>query len=189
MLRNKFHHELWPSKLVFPPHPELGLSHRVGRPVGSPSWSLVCWSCRNMEGFLIRGWDLILPASGATSALARDAIPTTSWVHEPQPVSNRLQVMGLGFPHRARRYRPEGSPFSSLGWSCRDLERFLNRGRQLSSPGAGAPCRWPEGQLSPRADSMSPSQSAISQWGWGFHAVWGDIDPENLRFRPRLLEL
>ena len=32
----------------------------------------------------------------------------------------------------------------------------------LSSSGAAHPRRWPDGQLSPRAGSMSPSQSAIS---------------------------
>ena len=31
---------------------------------------------------------------------------------------------------------------------------------------------------------MSPSQSPISQWGWGFPTVRVDIDPGDLRFRP-----
>ena len=31
---------------------------------------------------------------------------------------------------------------------------------------------------------MSPSQSAITQWGWGFYTLWGDIDGGHLRLRP-----
>ena len=34
---------------------------------------------------------------------------------------------------------------------------------------------------------MSSSQSAITQWGRGFHTVRGGIDPENLFFRPRVV--
>ena len=30
------------------------------------------------------------------------------------------------------------------------------------------------------------SQSATSQWGWGFHTVRGDNDPGDRRFRPRV---
>ena len=36
---------------------------------------------------------------------------------------------------------------------------------------------------------MSPSQSAITQWGWGFHTLRGGIDPGDLRFRPRVVEV
>ena len=34
---------------------------------------------------------------------------------------------------------------------------------------------------------MRPSQSVITQWGWGFHTLRGGIDPENLRLRPRVV--
>ena len=46
----------------------------------------------------------------------------------------------------------------------------------LSSPGEAEPRRWHEGQLSPRAGSMSPSQSAITQWGWEFQTLRGAFD-------------
>ena len=49
-----------------------------------------------MEGFLIRGWKLILRGCGGTSALAR--------LHGPQPISNH--PVGLGFPHPSGRYGP-----------------------------------------------------------------------------------
>ena len=31
---------------------------------------------------------------------------------------------------------------------------------------------------------MSPSQSAITQWRWGFYTLRADIDPGDLRFGP-----
>ena len=61
---------------------------------------------------------------------------------------------------------------------------FLSGDETLSSPGAAGPRRWPEGQLSPHAGAMSPSQSAITQWDWGFHNARGGIDPGDLCFRP-----
>ena len=89
-----------------------------------------------MEGFLIRGWELILPGCGGTSALARGTTLAARCLHEPQPISN--QPVGFEFPYRAGRYRPGGSPFSSPG--CRFakvMEGFMNRGWEpnLSSPG------------------------------------------------------
>ena len=42
-------------------------------------------------------------------------------------------------------------------------------------------------QPSPPADSMSPSQAATSQCGWGFHTVRGGIDPGDPRFRPQVV--
>ena len=35
------------------------------------------------------------------------------------------------------------------------------------------------------AGSTNPSQSAINQWGWGFHTVRGGNDQGNHRFHPR----
>ena len=32
-----------------------------------------------------------------------------------------------------------------------------------------------------------PSESAIGQWGWGFHTVRGGFDPADHRFRPRVV--
>ena len=46
---------------------------------------------------------------------------------------------------------------------------FLIRGWNLTSPSA--------------AGSTNPIQSAISQRGWCFYTVQGDIDPGDLRFR------
>ena len=55
----------WPHE----PHPmrnqpvRLGFPHRTGRYGAgvSPFSSPVCWSCRCREGFMIRGWYIILP--------------------------------------------------------------------------------------------------------------------------------
>ena len=69
-----------------------------------------------MEGFPIRGWEIIFPGCGGTSALARGATLAARWLHEPQPISN--QPVWLGLPHRAGQYRPQGSSFSfPVCWS------------------------------------------------------------------------
>ena len=112
-------------------------SHRARRyrPWGSSFSSLVCWSCTAMEGFLIRGWEFIFPWCGANSALAPGATLAACWLHKPRPISNK--PVGLGFPHRAGRYRP-GSAFSCPGcWSCRDVEGFLTRGWESIILGCG----------------------------------------------------
>ena len=52
-----------------------------------------------MTGFLIRGWNLILPvcvlpACSATSTLIRGATVAARWLHEPQP--NQQPASGIG---------------------------------------------------------------------------------------------
>ena len=134
----------------------LGFPHLSGRyrPGGSAVSFPGCWSCREIEGFLTRGWEFILFGCGGTSPLARGATLATRWLHEPQPISNH--PVGLGFAHPAGRYRPGRSAVSSPAcWSCRDTEGF--RGWELNPSGCGGTSRWPEGQLSPRAGYMSLS--------------------------------
>ena len=105
--------------------------------------------------------------------MARETTLAARWLHEPQPISDH--PVGLGFPHPAGRYRSGESAFTSPGsWSCRDMDGLLTRGWELILPGV----RWL---------STIPSQSAITQWGWGFHTLRGGIDPGNLRFRPRVV--
>ena len=48
-----------------------------------------------MEYFLTRGWEIILPECGGTSALARGATLDARWLHEPEPISN--PQWGWGF--------------------------------------------------------------------------------------------
>ena len=116
-------------------YPDFGFPHSVGRyrRVKSPSWFPVCWSCRDMEEFLIRGWELNLPVSGATLTLAGGATLAARWLHEPQPISN--QPVGLGCPHLAERYRPGGSASSSpVCWSCTGREGFFGPGMGTHPP-------------------------------------------------------
>ena len=93
----------------------LGFPHRAGwyRPSKPPCSFPVRRRYRGMEGFLIRGWSLILPG----------------WwcLHDPQPISD--QPVGLGVPHRAGRYRPEGPTFLfPVCWCCsRVMEGFRIR--------------------------------------------------------------
>ena len=110
-------------------HPEVGFPHCVGRyrPVGSPSWFSFCWNCRDMEGFLIRRWDL--PNSLRPVGVVR-------WLHEPQSTMVHPKV---GCPHCVGRYRSRGSSsWFSICWNCRDMEGFLIRGWDLNLPVSGA---------------------------------------------------
>ena len=66
---------------------------------------------------------------------------------------------------------------------------FLSGDEALSAPGVAGPRRCPEGQLSPRAGSMSLSQSATSQLCWGFYTLRGGLNTGDLRFRPRVVEV
>ena len=69
--------------------------------------------------------------------MSRGATLAARCLHEPQPISN--QPAGLGFPRRAGRYRPGGSPFLSPGCrSCRCMEGYLSRGWDPTLPGV----RW-----------------------------------------------
>ena len=96
------------------------------QPMATLLSSSVYRNCRDMEGFLIRGCDLILAGCGETLALAREETFAARWLHEPHPISN--QPVRLGFSHRVGRYRPGGSPFSSPGRRrCRRMEGFLIR--------------------------------------------------------------
>ena len=81
------------------------------RPGGSAFSSLGCWKCRDMEGFLTRGWELILPGCSGTSALSRGGTLAARWLHDPQPISN--QPEWLGVPHRGGQYQLGGSQLSS----------------------------------------------------------------------------
>ena len=128
-----------------------------------------------MEGFLTRGWELILPGCGGTPAQARGATLAARWLHEPQPISNH--PVGLGFPHPAGRYRPEKSAFTSAGiWSCRCMEGFLIREWDPVVPG----CRW-----------LYIRSPANQRWArdWGFHTVRGGFDPGDHRFRPEVVRV
>ena len=64
-------------------------------------------------------------------------------------------------------------------------KEFSSGDGSLSSPGAAGPRHWPEGQLSPRADRMSASQSAIIQGPSGLYIVRGGVDPGGHCIRPR----
>ena len=59
------------------------------------------------------------------------------FMYDPQPIIDR--PVGLGFPHRGRRFRSGGSPLYSPGCrSCKGIEGFLIRGWKLILPGV----RW-----------------------------------------------
>ena len=109
---------------------------RTGIDPGDPIFVPGLLDCRDMEEFLIQGRDIILPRNSGTS-LSRGATLNTRWLHEPQPLSDH--TVGLRCSHRAERYRPGGSLFSSpFCWNCRDMEGVLIQVWDLTFPG----CDW-----------------------------------------------
>ena len=58
-----------------------------------------------MYGFVIRGWELILPGCGGTLALARRATFAARCLHEPHPISNHP----VGLPSGADVSTPCGA--------------------------------------------------------------------------------
>ena len=153
-----------------------------------------------MECLTIRGRELILPKLGGTSTWARGENLAAPWLHGPQPISH--YPVGLGFPHPEGRYRPEGSTFSSPGFSWfRDMELFLTRGGEIIAPRFGGISAWARGEtlgtypprvlrdlnVGPRGKSRS--QSSITQRRWGFHTLRGGVVPVDLRFLPRTVRV
>ena len=100
-----------------------------------------------------------LLGGGGSSTLPRRATLDARWLHEPQPISN--PPVGLGFPHRAGRYRPVGSPLSPAGcWSRRDMEEFQTREKRPYHPRVRRDLDVVPSGNSRRTGCMSPSQSA-----------------------------
>ena len=105
-----------------------------------------------------------------------DVVPrgtlAASWPDMSKLVSN--QSVGSIFSHRV-----------GFDGVVEISTEFFFRNESLSSPGAAGPRHWPEGQLSPRADRMSASQSAIIQGPSGLYIVRGGVDPGGHCIRPR----
>ena len=108
----------------------------------------------------------------------------------PSAPANQQSVSGVGFRHRAGWYRldPGDLCLRPRVVGVVDIWRDLSsRDKKLSTPGAAGPRRCPDGQLSPRAGSMSLSQLATSQLGWDFRTLRGGIEPGDLHFNPRVI--
>ena len=140
--------------------------------------------------------------------IKKDFCPGDGSLFSPGAAGPRLRPEGQLSP-RAGSMSPSLSEISQWGWGFNTLrggidpgdlrfrlrvvrvvdiwKRFWSGDETLSSPGMTGPRRCPETQLSPRAGSVSPSQSATSQLGWGFHTLWGGFVPGDLRFRPRVV--
>ena len=101
-----------------------------------------------MEGFLIRRWCPILRGCGRASILPPSATSQWGW---------GFHTVQGGIDPGNRRFRPRHVGIVGV-WKY-----FGSGDGILSSSGAAEPRRCPEDQFLPRATSMSPSQSAISQ--------------------------
>ena len=95
----------------------LGFSHPEGRyrPEGSTFSSPDFSWFRNIKLFLTREREIIVPRFGGISTWAREEAFAARWLRGPQSITH--YPVGLGFPHPEGRYRPEGSTFSSPGFS------------------------------------------------------------------------
>ena len=95
---------------------QLAEGYRPGRP---PFSSPVRPSCRCTEGFVIRGWDLIL--SGLR------------WLYESRSISN--QTVGLKFLHSTGWYTWGTTVLSPVCRSCRCMGEFMIREWDVILPG------------------------------------------------------
>ena len=110
-----------------------------------------------MEGFLIRGCELIL--SGVRWLYVRSS-------------ANQRSASGTGVFYTVRYCFDPGD------LRCRPKIVGVVKVLRISDPGMETyPAR---GVL---ALCTIPSQSATGQWGWVFHTVQGGFDPEDHRFR------
>ena len=108
------------------------------------------------------------------------------WLHEPSQSST--SQWGWGFHTLRDGIDPGDLRFGPRVVGVVGLWNSLSSGDDsLYPPGEAGPRRCPEGQLSSRAGSMSPSQSATNHLGWGFHSLERGIDPGDPLFRPRLV--
>ena len=139
-----------------------------------------------MEGFLIRGWKIILLGFGEAAVLARGATLAARWVHEPQPISNH--PVGLGFSHPAGRCRPGGSASSApCWWSCKDMEGLLIRGWEIILPGCGGTSALARGATLAARSLHEPQPISNHPGSWVFHILRGRNDPGDLGFGPQVV--
>ena len=103
----------------------------------------------------------------------RHIFPEWRWLHESQPISDH--PVGLRFPRRAGWYRPGDHRVRPRFVGVVDVLKVSNDPGIRPYP--------PRLALDPR----SSRQSAIIQWGQGFHTVRGGIDAGYHRFRPRFV--
>ena len=143
--------------------------------------SSICFGCRYIGEYLTRRCELILPVCGGTSEWDPGATLSARWLYEPRAISNH-QVR-LGFPHTLRdSIDPGNVRFCPRGVGVLEIwANFCSRD-VLYSPGKSRSRRWTQRQHQQRLGSMSPGQSAITQWDWGFHTLRDGIDPGNVCF-------
>jgi len=117
----------------------LGSPHSTGRylPVDSPVSLTGGRRFSEVEVFLMRWWDRILPECDQNSVLVRGATLAARSVLHHHLTSNPPVVLGL--PHRAGRQRPVWSRLSPPRFrSCTDTDWFWFWGCDLIHPVSGA---------------------------------------------------
>ena len=123
---------------ILNPSVGLGFPHPAGRcrPDKAAFSFPGCWSYGDIEEFLIRRWELVVPGCGGTWTWARGATLATRWLGRAQPIIHHPVALGLQRP--AGRYRPRGCALSAPGCSCnKDTEERLIRGWEVILSGCG----------------------------------------------------
>lgn len=130
-----------------------------------------------MEGFLIRGWDLVAPGCGDTSMLAREATLSARWFYEPHPISDQatggwtytscgaILTRGIAFvvPGLLESLIYERTYYPGMGPYPLQVRRDLDVGSRGNSPRALALC--------------TPANQRLSDERWSCRTVRDGIDP------------
>ena len=158
---------------ILNPSVGLGFPHPAGRcrPDKDAFSFPGCWSYGDIEEFLIRRWELVVPGCGWTWTWARGATLATRWLGRAQPIIHHPVALGLQRP--AGRYRPRGCALSAPGCSCnKDTEERLIRGWEVILSGCGGTSALARGASRAAPWLHGPSQSSITQWGGVSTPCW-----------------
>ena len=143
----------------------MGFPHSAGRyrPGRSLFFPRVV-GCICMEELLTRGWYHISSPDATRPRCWHRGQLAAHWLYELQPINN--QYMGVGFPHRAGRYRPGGIDFFVPGL----LELYINiciyiffRVWNLILPGCGGTSTLTRGAIL-AARWLHEPQPITNQW-------------------------
>ena len=136
----------------------------------------------------IRGLNVTFPGCGETSTLFRGKLSPR--VVSIRPSRSSISRWAWGFHIMRGGIDAGDSCIRPLVVGVADLGKdFWFGDGKISSLVVARPRLGPDEQLSTRAVSMSPRQSAINRWRSGSHTVPGGVDPGITVFAPGVLEL
>ena len=148
-----------------------------------------------MQGCRNRGWDLIFPGGVGFLYRVWRCRPGGSPFSSPVCLSCRCMAGFLILPGCRWLHKPSQSAISRWGWDFHTAPGGIDPGDRRFRPWfIGVVDLWKDlrsgdGILSSLggAGSISPSQSAIGQWGRDFHSVQGGIAPGEPPYSSRVV--